>query len=428
MNKVLLISLMFASLLAFSCTKQQPEIVEIIEQEEPTVILEESEPIWQGPPVAIESPDTFIKHLNPADQGLESWTELAPHIDQSLEYLSRKKAEDYAVKAKHLKIKNADLEETLLKLKDLLPKLDEDKSLFDKHFKWVQIEPHIKYSGYYEPSIKASYTKTDKYKYPLYSVPKDLSKYKRKKWKYHDRRAIDGKGVLKNKGLELVWLEDKVDAYYLHIQGSGRLIFEDGTHIYANYANQNGHKYRSAGRIMKNMGLLSLGDMHRQRDWLRRNPKSADKIFFQNPSYVFFRLGDKGAIGATGAVMRQWVSLATDKKVIPLGAVVAYGVNIPHEEQKEVALRAIGLAQDVGGAIKKNRIDVFCGADEFGEYVSGKLDKSGPAWVLVSKDYVEPIAKNDEKKDEKQANKEDLNKKDDKLAKNNSGTQKSSSS
>ena len=91
------------------------------------------------------------------------------------------------------------------------------------------------------------------------------------------------------------------------------------------------------------------------------------------------------ATGAMGYQVDDWLSLATDRGFIPLGAVVAYGVNAPDEKRGRVPLRGIGFAQDVGGAIKRNRIDIFCGGDERANYVASHLDAKGPAWVLLAK-------------------------------------------
>ena len=101
---------------------------------------------------------------------------------------------------------------------------------------------------------------------------------------------------------------------------------------------------------------------------------------------MFFKLGGSGPYGAMGdIVIEPWKALATDPHYIPLGSIIAYGVNIPDQKFGKVALRGIGFAQDVGGAIKKNRIDIFCGSDERGNYVASFLDAKGPAWVLVAK-------------------------------------------
>lgn len=111
------------------------------------------------------------------------------------------------------------------------------------------------------PAVRAS----PGYTQAVYGLPPDLKRVRAKRGRYHDRRAIEEKQVLANRGLELAWAADPVDVFFLEIQGSGRLIFDDGTQAYVNYAGQNGHKYKSSGRIMREKGLLKRGDIFEQR-------------------------------------------------------------------------------------------------------------------------------------------------------------------
>jgi membrane-bound lytic murein transglycosylase A len=136
---------------------------------------------------------------------------------------------------------------------------------------------------------------------------------------------------------------------------------------------------------MREKGLLERGDIYEQREWFRKNPGRVREILNDNPSYVFFRPGDRGPVGAMGHEVDAWLSIATSRNHIPLGAVVAYGVNVPDQRHGRAPLRGIGFAQDVGGAIKGNRIDIFCGSDERADYVASHLDAKGPAWVLAAK-------------------------------------------
>ena len=214
-------------------------------------------------------------------------------------------------------------------------------------------------------------------------MPPDLNSVIAKRGQYYDRRTIEEKQVLAGKGLELAWAADPVDVFFLEIQGSGRLIFDDGTQAYVNYAGQNGHKYKSSGRIMREKHLLQRGDIFEQREWFKNNPGRVREILNDNPSYVFFKFGTRGPMGAMGYQVDDWLTLATDRGFIPLGSIVAYGVNIPDEAKGKIPLRGIGFAQDVGGAIKRNRIDIFCGGNDRSNYVASHLDAKGPAWVLL---------------------------------------------
>ena len=346
-------------------------------------------PRREGPSVQFESRDTFLSHLSPGNMDMDSWQEMEPVIRNSLRFVSGRPQDEPAIDPRQgspaAPLTWGDMRRTLEKLLELLPRLDKDPRLFDTHFAWVPVQGGMGYSGYYEPVVRASWTQKPGYEHPVYATPPDIKQVKRRKGKYHDRRAIDGNRVLEGKGLELVWAADPVDVFFLQIQGSGRLLFEDGSTMSINYDGQNGHKYKSSGRIMAAKGLLKEGHVFEQKTWFKNNPHRVNEILFENPSYVFFKLGNAGAIGAMGYPLRPWASIATDRKVVPLGSVVAYGVNIPDRDKGAAPLRAIGLAQDVGGAIKRNRVDIFCGNGDEAEYVACKLDKRGPAWILVAK-------------------------------------------
>ena len=369
--------LVCALALLFGCAKEVPVV-------EPLPVQGR-----QGPPVNFESPRAFLEHLHPANLEMRSWKELEPALRNSLAYVGNKPQDEPASRKPEQAVLSAtwgELHRTLTRLLELLPDLDADPRLFERHFQWIPVTGGIAYSGYYEPLVRASFTRKPGYEHPLYATPPDMQRHKRRHGSYYDRRAIDGRGVLAGKGLEIAWAADPVDVFFLQIQGSGRLLFEDGSTTSINYDGQNGHKYRSSGKVMASKGLLRHGHIFEQKEWFKNNPNRVNEILFENPSYVFFKLGDQGAIGAMGYSLSPWASIATDRTVLPLGSVVAYGVNIPDRQHGEVPLRAIGLAQDVGGAIKRNRIDIFCGSGEDNEYVAFKLDKRGPAWMLIAKE------------------------------------------
>ena len=339
-----------------------------------------------GPGVQLsESPEYFVSKLSAAGQDLSTYRDMAPTISKSLRYVNSKPASGVALSAPHLKVTWGELSRTLTLLLKVLPDLDRNPGLLQRDFRWVQIPGGINYSGYYEPQVRASRTRKPGYEHPIYKLPPDLESVRKKNGKYHDRRAIEADKVLAGRNLELAWAADPVDVFFLEIQGSGRLIFDDGTEAYINYAGQNGHKYKSSGRIMREKGLLKRGDIFEQREWFKNNPDRVTEILHDNPSFVFFKFGGRGPTGAMGYTVDDWLSLATDRQFIPLGAIVAFGVNIPDQKAGSRPLRGIGFAQDVGGAIKRNRIDIFCGSSERSNYVASHLDASGPAWILLAK-------------------------------------------
>ncbi len=340
-----------------------------------------------GPWVAPREPaEVFVSHLKPATQDLNSWTEMAPTIRKSESYCAKKPASALAVNRGEMQITWGEMAETLRTLRGLLPKLDANPGLLLEKFRWIPFPGGIKYSSYYEPHIKASRERNPArgHTEPMYKVPPDMASYKAAHGgRYYSRREIDEGRLLEGKGLELAWA-DPVDVFFLQIQGSGKLIFGDGTEAFINYAGQNGHKYRSSGKIMAAKGgILKRGDIFEQREWLHAHPERQKEIFNENPSYVFFKFGMRGSMGAMGYQVDDWLSLATDPRYIPLGAVVAFGVNAPDPQTGRFPLRGIGFAQDTGGAIKKDRIDIYAGGSDRGNYVASFLDASGPAWVLV---------------------------------------------
>ncbi|MBR4745943.1 MAG: MltA domain-containing protein [Desulfovibrio sp.] len=340
-----------------------------------------------GPWVAPQEPaQVFVSRLKPASQDLNSWTEMAPTIRKSESYCAKKPASALAVNRGEMKITWGEMAETLRTLRGILPKLDANPGLLLEKFRWIPFPGGIKYSSYYEPQIKASRERNPAkgHTEPMYKVPPDMAAYKvAHGGRYYSRREIDEGHLLEGKGLELAWA-DPVDVFFLQIQGSGKLIFGDGTEAFINYAGQNGHKYRSSGKIMAAKGgILKRGDIFEQRAWLHAHPERQKEIFNENPSYVFFKFGMRGSMGAMGYQVDDWLSLATDPRYIPLGAVVAFGVNAPDPQTGRFPLRGIGFAQDTGGAIKKDRIDIYAGGSDRGNYVASFLDASGPAWVLV---------------------------------------------
>lgn len=374
-SKYLPIVLILAILLVACGEKRQPE---------------KELPPPRGPEVMLnESMEYFLANLAAVNQDLSGYRDMAPTIDKSLHYVETKPKDGVAIDRPHFKVTWGMLAETLRSLRQILPALDKNPALLAEKFVWMPIPGGIDYSGYYEPRVRASRTRKPGYEQAIYKVPPDLAAVRKKRGKYYDRRTIEEKQVLAGRGLELAWAADPVDVFFLEIQGSGKLVFDDGTEAYINYAGQNGHKYKSSGRIMREKGLLSRGDIYEQREWLRNNPDRVREILNENPSYVFFKFGGRGPTGAIGHTVDDWLSLATDRSFIPLGSIVAFGVNLPDEKTGIFPMRGIGFAQDVGGAIKRNRIDIFCGGDNRANFVASHLDAKGPAWILLAKQAVQ---------------------------------------
>ena len=322
--------------------------------------------------------------MHPEGQELGRWRDMVTTVRKSLDYVKNKPRHGYAIDRPGLQVTWGEMYKTLTHLSALLPHMDRDATLLERYFRWVRIPEGIDYTGYYEPTLRASRTKKPGYTHPLYRVPPELAEYERKEQRYFDRETIERKGILKKRGLELAWVSDPVDAFFLAVQGSGWLIFDDGTREHVGYAGRNGHKYKAIGRSMYEQGLIEHINAAAIREWFVRNPDRVQDILHENPNFVFFKFGGYVSTGAMGYGVDEWLSLAVDPSFVPLGAVLAFGVNVPEREGRS-PLRGIGFAQDVGSAIKGNRVDVFCGQGQRAAYVASNLDAHGPAWVLLAR-------------------------------------------
>ncbi len=266
-------------------------------------------------------------------------------------------------------------------------------------------------TGYYEPLLSGSRTQTTRYRYPLYKVPEDLItvdlgdvypelKNKRLRGRLEGNRVVpylERGGIdhptqpLKNK--ELVWVEDPIESFFLHIQGSGRVQFEDGTSMRVGYADQNGHPFRSLGRLLMDKGELTLAQTSMQgiKTWARANPYKVTEFLNGNPSFVFFKELPSdlpGPIGTLGVPLTAERSIAVDSRVIPLGSPVFLATTYPSSKKP---LNRLMLAQDTGGAINGAvRADFFWGFGDAAGKQAGIMKQQGQMWVLLPKDYSVP--------------------------------------
>lgn len=328
--------------------------------------------------------EAVVKSLLPRQQGLTSWRDFAFPLEQSLAYAKARPQSDRAVSFPGLNLTYGQLTTTLTHLQQILPRLDADQSLLAKEFTWYRIGPDFLYTGYFEPSLRASRKKSRKYSYPIYRVPPDLKKGS----PYYTRKDIDRRGVLAGKGLEIAWVESEMDAFFLHIQGSGRLVFEDGSVSHVLYAGKNNRAYVPIGRVMRDQGLLAPDNVNMQsiRECLLGNPDKCVALYDSNPSYVFFREASKGPIGGMGRPLTPYVSIATDRSVLAYGSLVCSLTPLPDASGKgNRGFYGLVLPQDTGGAIKRHRIDLFCGPGEEASHNAGYMNYKGAVYMLVKK-------------------------------------------
>ncbi len=266
------------------------------------------------------------------------------------------------------------------------------------------------FTGYYEPLLDGSRQRSRRYSIPLYRPPGDIISVDLGEFRdefegrriagrmsggrlrpYHDRAAID-RGALAGRGLELLWLDDPVDAFFLHIQGSGRVRMAGGGMTRVGYAGQNGHAYFAIGRELIARGALTPKTVSMQsiRAWLEANPEAGAEVMRQNASYVFFRRlnvgADEGPMGAQGVPLTPGRSLAVDRRYFPMGAPMWLDASAPalDAQAPDEPLQRLMVAQDTGGAIRGPvRGDVYWGSgDEAGER-AGRMKNPGRLWVLL---------------------------------------------
>jgi membrane-bound lytic murein transglycosylase A len=266
-------------------------------------------------------------------------------------------------------------------------------------------------TGYYEPLLRGSRTRTSRYRYPIYAVPQDLLvidltsvypdlKYKRLRGRIEGNRVVPylARGDIDTepaplKGLEIAWVDNAVDLFFLHIQGSGQVQLENGERLRVGYADQNGHPFRSLGRLLIQRGELppERASMQGIKDWARRHPGKVQRFMNENPSFVFFRElpGDlPGPIGSLGVPLTAERSIAVDPRVIPLGVPVYLATTWPNSPQP---LNRLMVAQDTGGAINGGvRADFFWGFGDSAGSQAGKMRQGARMWVLLPKGYSPP--------------------------------------
>lgn len=268
-------------------------------------------------------------------------------------------------------------------------------------------------TGYYQPILKGSKVKTSHYKVPLYTTPKDLItvdlsdvypelKSKRLRGKlagnklipYLSRAEIDGQGS-PLAGNEIVWVEDPVEAFFLEIQGSGIIQFDNGEAMQIGYADQNGYPFKAIGStlVQKKEITMAEASMEGIKNWARKNITKLREFLNMNASYVFFRKLPNdlpGPIGALGVSIEAERSVAIDPKFIPLGAPVFLSTTQPNTSEP---LERLMVAQDTGGAIRGGvRADFYWGSGDEAGRKAGSMKQQGKIWTLLPRDYSFPKA------------------------------------
>ena len=307
------------------------------------------------------------------------------------------------------------------------------ESVSNSRLPWRKNENPVLFTGYYVPTLWGSRQPDSRYRYPLYKKPADLvavdlgkfdlHRQVRKFWPwlakipfgprleelhfptlrgrllksgkvvpYHTRAEIDYDGKLKGQNLELLWVDDEIDRFFLQIQGSGLVRMVDGGMMMLGYAAANGHSYRSIGGWLIRQGLMTREEvsMPSIRAWIKEHPERMAEIFSVNPSYVFFReLPTPEALGCYNVPITAGRSIATDRKLFPGGALAMITTELPTFSPAEEitgwrSCNRLVFNQDTGGAIKgPHRVDLYCGDDKPAELVAGVMKQTGRLFFFV---------------------------------------------
>ncbi len=236
------------------------------------------------------------------------------------------------------------------------------------------------FTGYFEPELKGSLRRTETFRYPLYRLPEEA-----RDGSYLSRREIEETDALSGRGLEIAWIDDPVDVFFLQVQGSGRVTLPDGGKIRVGYAGKNGHNYRSIGQELVRRGIYEPHQVSANviRSWVRRNPVDGPELLRHNPSYVFFREVNQvppemGPLGAMNRSVTTLRSIAVDPQYVPLGAPVWI------EKEGAEPMHRLMIAQDTGSAIKgAQRADIFFGTGDEAGRVAGRIRDPGRMVTLL---------------------------------------------
>ncbi|MBK7023239.1 MAG: murein transglycosylase A [Sulfuritalea sp.] len=264
-------------------------------------------------------------------------------------------------------------------------------------------------TGYYEPILKGSRQKTRGYPHPVFGPPEDMVVVELAEL-YPELKHLRLRGRLEGRKLvpyysraewtpqeskrspeALLWIDDPIDLFFMQIQGSGQVQLADGSRVRLNYADQNGHPYRSIGRWLIDKGELKTEQASMQgiKAWAKANPARLAELLNANPSLVFFRelpVTGSGPQGAMGLPLTPERSVAVDPRHVPLGAPLWLATTMPNSTQ---TLNRLMVGQDTGGAIRGVvRADFYWGSGTAAGNQAGKMRQQGRMWVLLPRGFV----------------------------------------
>jgi membrane-bound lytic murein transglycosylase A len=254
----------------------------------------------------------------------------------------------------------------------------------------------VLFTGYYEIELEGSLVPSARFPYPLYKRPPDLLDGEANPGQagsYYTRREIDGEGKLRGRGLELFWLRNPVDGFFLHVQGSGQIRLPDGQVQRVHYAASNGYPYYSIGRILLEAGRLPRDAMSLQglRRYFRDHPEETTRVLYRNPRYIFFRPVAQGPQGNLGLILVPGRSIAADQRLFPPGGLAFVQIQQPvlNAQGEITAWRPASrfvFNHDTGSAITgPGRVDLFWGSGAQAEMAAGHMQHTGKLFFLLKR-------------------------------------------
>jgi|TARA_R110001632_G_scaffold35828_2_gene90300 membrane-bound lytic murein transglycosylase A len=302
-------------------------------------------------------------------------------LQQQIAYLNRLSDKPYLLENTQTSV--ADLKRVATEIDNWLRYPTQQPQLVAHQLAGQDQRGNVQITGYYVPILSVRHLPDEVYRYPLYRKPTQRNA----KGEFPSREEIDFENALAGQQLEIAYTADLVDNFFLHVQGSGVVEYENGEQKLLSWGGVNGHAYRSLGKELIERGEINRANISAQsiRQWLSDHPERNREILSTNPSYLFFSEGPQAPVGAANVPLTPLYSAAVDPSVIPLGSILlaqvpkldAYGNLIGHEFR-------LLLAQDKGGAIKgSGHIDWYQGIGEEARFHAGQLKQFGKVWLLL---------------------------------------------
>ena len=251
-------------------------------------------------------------------------------------------------------------------------------------------ESGILLTAYFTPQLRGSRRPSPRYRHPLYLPPPDLNA---SAGPYYTREEIDYHGALAQRSLAWLWVDDPIELYFLHVQGSGSVQLEDGTLIRVEYAADNGHAYRSIGKLLAREHGLAAEEVSMQRitRLLREEPDAIRRVFSHNPRYIFFREAPQGVRGSLGVPLTAERSAAADPLYWPPAGIAVLSSEQPRFDSAGVLqawqpFMRLVFFHDSGAAIKgRRRLDLFMGGGSSAALAAGHMNRPGRLYLLLKR-------------------------------------------